>query len=77
MTQIGGWTGTDGAVNRPGFVNARHRIGCSFGCVLYRTAVPIVGGLVVVIGLTLILTPAMRVFDEKPISIAVNGVGRR
>lgn len=77
MTQIGGWTGTVGAMNRPGFSNARHRIGCAFGCVLYRTAVPIVGGLVVATRLTLTLTPAMNVFDEKPISIAVNGVGRR
>jgi hypothetical protein len=71
--QIGGWTGTDGAVNRPGFLNARHRLGCAFGRILYQTAVRYCGGLVVATP----LTPTMRVLDEKPISEAVNGVGRR
>lgn len=79
MTQIGGWTGTDGAMKRPGFLNARHRLGCAFGCVLYRTVLRYCagGGGIVATRLTLTLTPAMNVFDEKPISIAVNGVGRR
>lgn len=35
------------------------------------------GGGIVATSLTLTLTHTMRVFDAKPISAAVNGVGRR